>query len=166
VGAVFAALPEGNLTVVMHRQRAFAVCAASVGGVLAVAAAVAGLLSLRGESAPLVGPTGLSLVLVFGAGVAAVLRPRHTEILTLATILVGMALIAQLYGRLGMLYAPALVLMAAGIVRSQDAQARRRAATIRQRAVLATEWERQQRLAEQERAILRPRPERSVRRAG
>src|SRR5947209_7201716 len=139
-----------------HGSRTIRICAASIGGALAVAAAVAGF-APGPSNGTLAGPNGLSLLLVLGGGIAAILRPRHSEILTVATLLVAMALISEMYGALGLLFAPALILMGAGIVRSQDADARRRAARIRRRATLATE-ERNRRLAEQERPIRQPRP--------
>jgi hypothetical protein len=150
---------------VRHRPRSISVCAASVGGALAIAAAVAGFAAGR-SNGTLAGPNGLSIVLVLGAGVAAVVRPRHSEILTAATLLVGMALVTELYGRFGLLFTPALLLMGVGIMRSQDAEARRRARRVRQRAVLATDGERRARLEEQERAIRRPRPSVTAPRAG
>ena len=135
---------------------------------MAVAAAFAGLLAELRDPAPLAGTTGLSIVLTFVAGAAALARPRSAAVMTAATVVVALAVITELFGRLGPLYTPALILMAIGIGRTEDTRLSRRPPARRAapEGMLATEWERRTRLAEQERTVRRAAGGEAVRRAG
>src|SRR5436309_2458351 len=101
-------------------------CAATLGGVLAIAASVAGFVSQVVNAGPLSNPSGLSLLLVLGAGAATLARPRDVRVVTAAAVLVAISMIAELFGKLGPLYLPALVLLVLGIERSEDVPRRTR----------------------------------------
>ena len=74
----------------------------------------------------------------------------------IATVLVSISVIAELFGRFGPLYTPALLFLVIGVGRSEDTRVRVRVvARERSRPLLRTQLERRARLAEQERTIAR-----------
>jgi hypothetical protein len=118
---------------------------ATLGGIVAIAAAASGFVSQLQNSGPLSNTTGLTLLMVGAAGLVAVLWPRQVETLAFADVLVGLALIVEMFGRLGMLYMPAMVLLLIGTTRARDELEPAEPVSqpvVTQRAMLASEFDR------------------------
>jgi hypothetical protein len=120
----------------------------SVGGAVAIAASVAGVVSQLMTGGPLSNVTGLTLLLVFVAGGIALVRPNLVEALAVADALVAIALVMEMFGRLGALYLPALLLLVVATMRAEHLPEREtpamplRAPRPLPRPMLASEWDR------------------------
>ncbi|MFN2545171.1 MAG: hypothetical protein ABR600_11485 [Actinomycetota bacterium] len=97
----------------------------TLAGVVAIAAAVAGGATEATGSAPASSLGALTLLIVFAAGAVAVVRPRQVEALASADVLVSIAIVLELFSRLGMLYVPVLLLLGFATLRTRAAEERR-----------------------------------------
>jgi hypothetical protein len=131
-----------------QRVRKVRLSVGSIGGAVAIAASVAGVVSQLMTGGPLSNVTGLTLLLVFVAGGIALARPNLVEALAVADVLVAIALLMEMFGRLGALYLPALLLLVVATMRA-DHLPDRKTPTMPLRAtrplsgpMLASQWDR------------------------
>jgi cytochrome c oxidase subunit IV len=102
------------------RPRLGALCAGSLGGLLAVGAGVVGFVWEAARGGPLSTLSALTLALVTAAGAVALARPRVIEALVVADALLAISVLIEVFGRLGLLYLPSLVVLVVATMRAEE----------------------------------------------
>jgi hypothetical protein len=124
----------------------------AVGGVLALVASMTGAMTEAMGRSPVSDTGGLTVMLVFVAGIVALARPRQVQVLVVSDTLVALALTIEMFGRLGMLYVPVLMVLVLGTMRAREPQVAGKAATEPApqpvRPMLAADWDLGQRTRE------------------
>jgi hypothetical protein len=116
--------------------------AGTIGGLSAVAAGVVGIVVPAARGSTFSGVTALTLVFVLAGGAIALARPKLIEALTVADALVAIAVLIEVFGRLGLLYLPSLLFLVLATMRAEERKdAEKELAPQTIRPMLAWQWE-------------------------
>jgi len=87
---------------------------------LAIGAGLVGFTWHAARGGPLSIYSGLTLAFVTAAGAIALVRPRVVEALVVADALVAISVLIEVFGRLGVLYLPSLLILVLATMRAEE----------------------------------------------